>query len=427
MNNLEILNLKKGPIKTDSIPWLDASNFDFKKPEIPEAQPSTTVTIPTGKNEFLSGDLKVRDAMTNLGFENDKIGWDGKNVTYNGSYFLTPDENIDGVTRINPNAFIQSVNNAFERGGVDDSIVGVSTYAAKDAKVPYSVTYGNGGVVMIGGVPVENAITIDGKAYAKRSSVENALNALKKTVDVKTPVEMVRQYKEDYADIMNMYLDKINNFEDFSYNPEEDPAFLAYKKQYTDDAKKAYDDIYGLGAARTGGYANSTAMTSAAQAYLEHISDLEDRIPELAELAYERYADDFDRLINGLEIYGLPKDIQLMEYDAELKDLERIDKATGTDYGRDWDRMEFEYQEYLDELEKQRYDDEFSYKQYFDQLEREDSLWLRDNITYPRFMLEVDAAERDAMKDDLYMQKMMADIEGKNIENEYKSQIYGLD
>ncbi len=408
MNSSEILKLNKGPIKYDSQPLPEVLGLNFKKPEVPEVKVPKTVNIPTGKNTFESGNLKVRDAMTNLGFENNKIGWDGTNVTYNNEYFLTPDVNTDGVTKTNPNTFIQAVNNTYRNAGIDDSVVGVTTYASGNAKIPYSVTYGNGGVVMVGGVPVENAITIDGKAYAKRSSVEKAINELKEKSAVKSSREMVQQYKEDNADIVNKYLDRINNYEEFSYNPEEDPAFLAYKKQYLDDAREAYDDIYGLGVARTGGYANTAAMTNAAQAYFDHLSDLEDRIPELARFAYERYADDFDRLINGLDIYGLPKDMELMEYNANLDDLERVDAAIEADYNRDWDNQEFSYDKYLDELE------------------REDMLWERENITIPEFMLEKERAEMEEAKDNLTMEKLLAEIEAKNIDNAYKRMMYGM-
>ena len=402
MSNSDILKQKKGPLKIDTREEPQISYADFKKPA------NSSVQMPVSNNGFESGDLKVRDAMTSLGFDNDKIGWDGKNVTYNNSYFLTPDENTDGVTKTNPNTLFKAANNNYKHSGVDDSIVGVSAYAAKSGKMPYSVTYGNGGVVMVGGVPVENAITIDGKAYAKRSSVENAVNQLKEKSGVKSSTEMARQYKDDNADIINEYLDRINNYEKFSYNPEEDPVFRAYKKQYLDDAKAAYDDMYGLGTSRTGGYANSAALTSAAQAYFKHLSDLEDRIPELAEFAYDRYADDFDRLINGLDIYGLPKDIQLMEYDANLEDMERADAASKADYERDWDNAEFNYEKYMDELA------------------REDELWERENITIPKLMLQEEEAERDRLKDNLSIEKLLADIAGKNIDNKYKSNKYGI-
>ena len=404
MNKKEILDLKKGPLKIDMPDTPKVSYTGFKKPEIPSVQIPKVPEVPTVKNGFESGNLKVRDAMTGLGFDNDKIGWDGKNVTYNNSYFLTPDENAEGITKTNPNTFIQAVNNSYKNAGVDDSVVGVTAYAAKNGKTPYTVTYGNGGVVMVGGVPIENAITIDGKAYAKRSSVEKAMNESR---DI-SPNDMIRQYKEDNADVMDRYLDSINNYKEFSYNPEEDPAFLAYKKQYLDDAKEAYDDIYGLGVARTGGYANSAAMTNAAEAYFEHLSDLEDRMPDLAKFAYDRYADDFDRLINGLDMYGLPEDIYLMEYDANLDDLERADAASEADYERDWDNQDFSYEKYLDELEW------------------EDELWERENITIPELMLDMEAAERDEVKDNLSIEKLLAEIAGKNIDNTYKRRKYGI-
>ncbi len=408
MNTTEILKLNKGPIKIDKETVPKVSYTNFSNPETLAVPKTETTKVPTAKNGFESNNLRVRDAMTGLGFDNDKIGWDGKNVTYNNSYFLTPDENTEGVTKTNPNSFIQAVNNTYKNAGIDDSVVGVSAYAAGNGKMPYSVTYGEGGVVMIGGVPVENVITIDGKAYAKRSSVEKTIDKLKEYSGSKTSGDIIKEYQAETEDVRNQYLDRINNYKEFSYDPEKDPAFLAYREQYMDDAREAYDDAYGLGAARTGGYANSAATTSAARAYFSHMSDLADRMPELIDLAYDRHVGDFDMLINGLDIYGLPEDMLLMEYDANLDDLERADAAAEADYNRDADNRDFNYQKMLDEQE------------------REDEFWERENVTIPKLMLEMEEAERQEIKDNLSIEKLIADIEGKNIDNTYKEIKYGI-
>lgn len=414
MNTTEILKLNKGPIRTEKESYPKLTNENFPKPKTSTTLKTDTQkssggsVMPTGKNGFESGNLKVRDAMTSLGFDNDKIGWDGKNVTYNNSYFLTPDENTDGVTKTNANTLISAVNNSYKNSGIDDSVVGVSAYAAGNGSNPYSVTYGEGGVVMIGGIPVENTIIIDGKAYAKRSSVENTLNKAEELSGRKSAGDTVKEYLEKNGDAIESYLDRINNYDEFSYNPENDPAYLAYKEQYMRDAREAYDDAYGLGAARTGGYANSAALTSAAGEYFDHMAELADRIPELAEFAFERYTDNFDMLINGLDLYGTPNDLFLMEYNANHEDQERADAAVAADYDRDSDNREFEYRKFLDEQEL------------------ESELWERENITIPELMLKMEEAERQEIKDNLSIEKLLADIDGKNIDNEYKSRKYGI-
>ena len=97
-----------------------------------------------------------------------------------------------------------------------------------------------------------------------------------------------------------------------------------------------------------------------------------------------------------------------MEYDANFDDLERIDSATEADYERDQDNREFSYNSYLDELE------------------REDVLWERENVTLPTLAIEAEEAERDEIKDNLTIEKLIADIEGKEIDNSYKSKKYGI-
>lgn len=368
---IDIINLGKGPINTDTGTKPVIKNL-FEKPK-EQTQISPAVKNNSSvRNNFTSGNLGVRDAMTALGYDNDKIGWDGKNVTYDGNYFITPDKNEEGTTKTNTGAFLSAVNDYNKRIGVNDDVVGVTSYVAGDTGLSNLVTYGQDGAVMVGGVPIKNTVIIDGKAYVRQSDANNAIKKFKQNTGYKTNSELIEEALKDTETHADYYAKKFNDFKEFEYVPEKDPAYLSYKDAYTRAAEDAYDDIYGQMAARTGGYTNSAAVTAAARAYLDHMDELGDRIPELMQSAYGRYSNDYDRIINGMNMYGTPLERAMMMSNAEEKDNNLIQLALDKNYERDnnnnlinrgnyeWDKefgLRKDAQENAQEMDKRYYND----------------------------------------------------------------------
>lgn len=81
----------------------------------------------------------------------------------------------------------------------------------------------------------------------------------------------------------------------FSYDMESDPVYQAYQKQYTREGKRATENALGAAAAATGGIPSTYALTAAAQAGDYYASQLSDKVPELYQQAYNRYANDLNQ------------------------------------------------------------------------------------------------------------------------------------
>jgi murein DD-endopeptidase MepM/ murein hydrolase activator NlpD len=84
-------------------------------------------------------------------------------------------------------------------------------------------------------------------------------------------------------------MNKILNREDFSYDLNGDALYQQYKDRYIQQGKMAMQDTMGQAAALTGGYGNSYASTAGNQAYQGYLQGLNDVIPELQQIAYDRY------------------------------------------------------------------------------------------------------------------------------------------
>lgn len=110
-----------------------------------------------------------------------------------------------------------------------------------------------------------------------------------------------------YNDIM----DKILNREKFSYDLNGDALYQQYKDKYIQQGKMAMQDTMGQAAAMTGGYGNSYAATVGNQAYQASLGNLNDVIPELYQLAYDKYRQEGQDLYNQ---YGMLSDDRNMEY-----------------------------------------------------------------------------------------------------------------
>ena len=90
-------------------------------------------------------------------------------------------------------------------------------------------------------------------------------------------------------DIYNEWLNKKLNREDFSYDLNADSLYKQYAEQYRNMGKMASADVMGQAAAMTGGYGNSYAATAGNQAYQAYLGKLNDIIPELYQMALNKY------------------------------------------------------------------------------------------------------------------------------------------
>ena len=110
-----------------------------------------------------------------------------------------------------------------------------------------------------------------------------------------------------YSDVMN----KILNREKFSYDLNGDALYQQYKDKYIQQGKMASADVMGQAAAMTGGYGNSYAASVGNQAYQASLQQLNDIVPELYQMAYDRYNQEGQDLYNQ---YGMLSNERSTEY-----------------------------------------------------------------------------------------------------------------
>ena len=140
-----------------------------------------------------------------------------------------------------------------------------------------------------------------------------------------------------FDDVMN----RILNREKFSYDINGDALYQQSKDKYINQGKIAMADTMGQAAAMTGGYGNSYSASVGNQAYQASLQQLNDVIPELYQMAYDRYNQEGQDLYNQ---YGLLSDDRNTQYGMWSDKYNRLatdrsyysteaDNAFNKDYG----------------------------------------------------------------------------------------------
>lgn len=114
-----------------------------------------------------------------------------------------------------------------------------------------------------------------------------------------------------YGKGMGEALQKVLNRDKFQYDINGDALYQQYKDRYIQQGKQAMMDTVGQAAALTGGYGNSYAQNAGQQAYQGYLQGLNDKVPELYQMALERYNQEGTDLLNK---YGLMSDQYAKEY-----------------------------------------------------------------------------------------------------------------
>lgn len=163
------------------------------------------------------------------------------------------------------------------------------------------------------------------QTYNESQAVKDSYNAYKQQEANKIADWTGGTYGQSLKDQM----DKINNREKFTYDLNGDALYQQYKDQYMNQGKLASADVMGQASAMTGGYGNSYAATVGNQAYQGYLQKLNDVVPELYNMAYNRYQqegqemkDMYSMLQNAYGIeYGEHRD-KVSDYNTELARLQ---------------------------------------------------------------------------------------------------------
>ena len=187
------------------------------------------------------------------------------------------------------------------------------------------------------------------------------------------------EYNNRYDATIQDLLDQIVNRKDFSYDPENDQLYSQYRKQYTREGQRATQDALGAAAAASGGIPSSYAVNAAAQAGDYYASQMTDKIPELYQLAYNKYMNDYNMKLSDL---GAVQGAEQSDYDKFLNEMQQYNTNRAFDYQAwmdEYNRInndlqtasgleQLDYTKYLNDLNQYNTDRSFNYGQLLDEV-----------------------------------------------------------
>lgn len=118
-------------------------------------------------------------------------------------------------------------------------------------------------------------------------------------------------YQSKYQGQIDQVMENIANRKPFQYDVNGDALYQQYKDRYTQMGRQAMQDTMGQAAALTGGYGNTYAQNAGQQAYGAYMQGLTDKIPELYQLALDKYDRDAQA---EKDKYNLYKDADATDY-----------------------------------------------------------------------------------------------------------------
>ena len=180
-------------------------------------------------------------------------------------------------------------------------------------------------------------------------------------------------YQSQWEATIQNYLNQIQNRKDFSYDVNSDALYQQYRDSYIQQGQMAMMDTMGQAAAMTGGYGNSYAQSVGQQVYNQQLNQLNDIVPELYQMAYDRYNQEGQDLYNQ---YSLAMDQENMAYgryqdqvNAWQSELDRLQNNYNAEREYDYSKYEADralaydaytsdrtmaYNNYLDAYNKER-------------------------------------------------------------------------
>lgn len=165
------------------------------------------------------------------------------------------------------------------------------------------------------------------------------------------------EYQSQWQQTQKQAADALLNRKKFQYNMSADPLYQQYKEQYQRQGKLAMQDTMGQAAAMNGGYGSSYAQMAGQQAYNGQLQQLHDKVPQLYQLALEKYQMEGQEAMNRFNLAGQMESQDYGRYRDQLSDWQaerdyatgRYDTERNTDYNMWADRDEREYGRYQDE------------------------------------------------------------------------------
>ena len=236
---------------------------------------------------------------------------------------------VDGIYGAKTQAAVQDYQS--KNGLSVDGIAGVNTQGK---------LYGTSGESQQQAAPAPATPTYETpkpSAYQPSETVQQAQALLQQQLS-----QRPGEYQSQWQDKLDELLGKIQNREPFQYDLNGDALYQQYKDRYIQQGKQAMMDTMGQAAALTGGYGSSYAQTAGQQTYQGYLQGLNDKIPELYQLALDVYDREGQDLYDQLALTGDRENQDYRRYRDDLSDynaeLDRIWSQYVTERDTDYDR-----------------------------------------------------------------------------------------
>lgn len=129
-------------------------------------------------------------------------------------------------------------------------------------------------------------------------------------------------YAGTYDNELTDLYDRISTRPGFQYDAASDPLYQNVRDEYIQGGKLAMKDTMGQAAALTGGYGSTYGQQVGQQAYDAYLQKLSDAVPELYGLAYDKWSDEGNRLLQQYSMLGDMRDTEYNLWRSELADWE---------------------------------------------------------------------------------------------------------
>lgn len=226
-----------------------------------------------------------------------------------------------------------------------DGIVGDKTYGALSGGSAASANTSGSKTNPMTGVSAATQDKLNSYTggYKPSDNVSKAQQMLDEQIN-KKPGGYTSPYDSQIQDIY----DKIMGRKDFSYDLNGDMLYQQYKDQYVNLGRLAMEDTMGQAAGLTGGYGSTYSESVGQQAYNAYLQQLNDKVPELYQLALSKYQAEGDDLYKQLSATQGLEDSAYGKYRDALSDYYN---DLNLAYNRYTDERNFDYNDYATMLD----------------------------------------------------------------------------
>lgn len=178
-------------------------------------------------------------------------------------------------------------------------------------------------------------------SFNKSQQTLNSYNALTNLENNKPG-----EYKSAYQGDINNLINKYQN-DKFTYNKDNDPAYLQAYGKYTTEGKNAMEDTMGNYASNTGGYNNSYAQAAGQKQYNNYIDALSNKLTSLQKTAYNNWNNQRNDTLQQISLLQGLDDTQYTRYRDTVSDYFNFLDYYNQKYSND---LNFDMQKFQNEL-----------------------------------------------------------------------------